>query len=209
VIGVLNAEKFTLDGFTNDDVALLHALAKVTSTYVVQKRLEELTNTLFNFAEKLVDINNLVDVFKEIINSIKSTQDYEYLTISIVDHELETVNLVAYYGFTGSLNHIKTLDLMLTKSVVVRAARERRIIRINNTTKDKAFVPIESDAMKSEIAVPFFSEEGIIIGIINIESKYLNSFNKDDQIILEKFGRILAKAFRKFSANDIRLMKFE
>ena len=211
VIGVLTAKKYLVNGFSKDDIALLHALSKVTSNYLVQKRLEGLTNTLFSFAEKLLDINSIVEVFSETVESIKSTQDYEYLSISIVDHEQETVNLVAYYGFTANLEHIRSLDLMSTKSIVVRVARERRAIIINNITKESSFIPMTNKRIKikSEIAVPFLSDQGNILGIINVESKYVDSFNQDDQIILVKFGKIIARAFRKFSSNDIRLIKFE
>ena len=211
VIGVINAEKYLINGFTNDDISLLHALSKVTSTYLSQKRLEELTNTLFSFAEKLLDITNLFDVFKVTIDSIKSTQDYEYLSISIVDHEHETVNLVSYYGFTKNLDKNKSLNLMSTKSIVARVARERRTLLINDVTKDKSFISMIDDIenVKSELAVPFFAEEGTILGIINVESKYHDSFNKDDEIILTKYGKIIARAFRIFSSNDIRYIKLQ
>ncbi|MBQ2216853.1 MAG: GAF domain-containing protein, partial [Prevotella sp.] len=49
-----------------------------------------------------------------------------------------------------------------------------------------------SSLSRSEIVVPIFDEDQRVLGVIDIDSKNLNSFDKTDQEYLEKIASIVA-----------------
>lgn len=50
-----------------------------------------------------------------------------------------------------------------------------------------------SSASKSEIVLPLFNSKNDVLGVLDIDSDFLNDFSKIDQIALEKLIEILSK----------------
>lgn len=210
IIGILETRKSGEIQFNPDDVNLLKSLSRIISMHINQKRMEIFQMAVFQMAEKLVTITNAFSVLEEVVGIVSRSLDYEFFSISLVNHERETVNLVAFYGFTPNLNSIKSINIMSIESIVVRAARERRMISINRKSKEIGKEKTDEDrTIESELAVPFFSSDGNILGVLNVESEFINSFNYYDIIILDRLGKILSKAVERFPMKETLFFPFK
>ena len=50
-----------------------------------------------------------------------------------------------------------------------------------------------SSATQSEIVVPIFDKENQVIGVLDVDSEHLDSFNETDKIYLEKICSIIQR----------------
>lgn len=77
------------------------------------------------------------------------------------------------------------------KGVCGTAWKERKTLIVPDVEAFPGHIACSS-LSRSEIVVPIFDEDQHVLGVIDIDSKNLNSFDKTDQEYLEKIASIVA-----------------
>ena len=144
-----------------------------------RKRFEERLTTLHKFSQRLHMAKKFEDIYSLTLNVIKGTLGFEYANILLSDGKY--LRVVAQIGYPESLG--EKLPLEGDKGITVRAAKTKRPVLIPDVTKEPAYVK-SLPRIRSELAVPI-KIRNKVLGVINIESKRLNAFDKQDLELLE------------------------
>ena len=144
-----------------------------------RKRFEERLTTLHKFSQRLHMAKKFEDIYSLTLNVIKGTLGFEYANILLSDGKY--LRIVAQIGYPESLG--KKLPLEGDKGITVRAAKTKRPVLIPDVTKEPAYVK-SLPRIRSELAVPI-KIRNKVLGVINIESRRLNAFDKQDLELLE------------------------
>lgn len=75
---------------------------------------------------------------------------------------------------------------------------------VPNVGADPDYVPY-GNGTKSELAVPLIDERGAVLGVVNVESKNLAAFNKDDQQALSALAKLVVATIQ--NAAQFRLVE--
>lgn len=78
------------------------------------------------------------------------------------------------------------------RGVCGAAREERKTIIVPDVEQFKGHIACSS-LSRSEIVVPIFSDNGEVIGVLDIDSNALNTFDETDAEGLEKIAEIIAK----------------
>ena len=144
-----------------------------------RKRFEERLTTLHKFSQRLHMAKKFEDIYSLTLNAIKGTLGFEYANILLSDGKY--LRVVAQIGYPESLG--KKLPLEGDKGITVRAAKTKRPVLILDVTKEPAYVKL-LPKIRSELAVPI-KIRNKVLGVLNIESRRLNAFDKQDLELLE------------------------
>lgn len=94
------------------------------------------------------------------------------------------------------------LGFPVREGITGRAVTTGQIIRLNDASKDPAFIEIAAN-VRSELCVPI-RVSWHVIGVINVESRRANAFNEDDERLLSTIASSLGTALER-----LRLFKAE
>lgn len=76
------------------------------------------------------------------------------------------------------------------KGVCGTAWKERRTLIVPNVEDFPGHIACSSMS-RSEIVTPLFNKEGLVFGVLDIDSEYLNNFDETDQYYLEMIASFL------------------
>ncbi|HIH89242.1 TPA: GAF domain-containing protein, partial [Candidatus Bathyarchaeota archaeon] len=204
VIAVINAESPTVDAFTIRDQNLLEILAMhLNSAFTrikdneskerYRSRLEAL-NRLVPQLDTAQSTTEVAIIAKDLIQSLSSS---EHARIALVEgDELVAVQL------PGHPQKITRLPIN-GKGLTVKAAKEGKIIYVEDTERENNFLKGHLDT-QSELVVPLFVGNKVI-GVLNIESTRKNAFSPDDIKLAETVGLHLASTLERLHRDAERL----
>ena len=113
------------------------------------------------------------------------------------DDELEVM-------YSSHPEHIG-LVLSIHESVSGRAVKARHTVMLPDVSKDPKYVALLGSTIRSEIAVPItLAADGVIIGVLNVESEELDAFSGFNEVVIESFAEKVRSllAFAKLR-NDV------
>ena len=118
---------------------------------------------------------------------------------SLLYHTLGEVNWVGYYLFkSGELvlgpfqGKPACIRISLGKGVCGTAALKRETLRIPDVHQFEGHIACDGDT-NAELVIPMI-KDGVLLGVLDIDSKLLDRFSEDDQKALEKIVDKLLKA---------------
>jgi len=164
-----------------------------------RKRFEEKLSTLNTYSRELNIAENIEEIYELTLSAMKKTLGFEYASFLIVDGNV--LRIVGQGGYPASLS----VELPLDGSkggVTVKVANKGKTIYVPDVRMEEAFVKAVP-SIRSELAVPM-KIGGKVLGILNVERKKLNAFNKRDQGLLEILASHAATAISNFRyANNL------
>jgi putative nucleotidyltransferase with HDIG domain len=89
----------------------------------------------------------------------------------------------------------------INQGVIGRAARQRRIVIVNDTSKDPDFLPFEGCTFLSEIAIPLI-HHGALRGILVVDEEKQAAFSTTDVATLEIVANQLVSAWERSSYHE-------
>jgi PAS domain S-box-containing protein len=157
----------------------------VTDLLDYQRRLE----ALHRHAVILADAENIGGVCHATMDTIESILDYHLMTCMEVRE--------------GALHALESrgaplIDFSLPipgRGISVKAAREKRSVLVNDVREDQDYVRGSTDSL-SELAVPVMVD-GETVGVLNVESLELNSFDENDRRLLETLARYVGATLKR------------
>ena len=144
-----------------------------------RKRFEERLTILHKFSQRLHMAKTFEDIYSLTLNAIKETLGFEYASILISDGKY--LRVVAQIGHPESLG--RKLPIQGEKGITVKAVRTGRTIVVPDVTKEPTYIKSLPE-IRSELSVPIKIGKKVL-GVLNIESKKLNAFDKQDVELIE------------------------
>jgi PAS domain S-box-containing protein len=145
-----------------------------------RKRFEEQLSALNMYGQSLNRAKNMEEVYKLTLDAMEKTLGFEFADIFIIDGKM--LCLVVHRGYSKNLSLKLPLDGK--KGITVRAVRVGKPVYVPDVRKEKTYVGAGVKGMLSELAVPI-KIGNRVLGVLNVESKRLSAFDKEDEKLLE------------------------
>ncbi|MGD0029387.1 MAG: PAS domain S-box protein [Candidatus Bathyarchaeia archaeon] len=167
-----------------------------------KKNLEERLSALNHYAAKLNAARSLPRVYRLTLHAMEQTLGLKHSTFRLVKRD--KLELVAQHGYSRArarLLHTMPLNGN-KKGIAVKAARTRKSILVPDVSKNSDYIE-GCRGIKSELAVPVLAE-GVVLGVLSVESKKLNAFGDKDVVLLQILASHTATALSNImKRNDI------
>jgi signal transduction histidine kinase len=194
-VGVLNAESQRAGAF--QEVHERIAAAVAAQIAIALQRTQTLaSDAIFADVDRMIFAGN-----DESDIGAEETQPVVRQALERVMSELQRLEHVAYHRAEilflrdrGELEIVHStspeligLMVPVENSVTGRAIREKRTIIVGDVTKESEY-QLAAGSVRSEIAVPIFLGNDILIGALNVESEEEDAFYGFNQVVLESFA---------------------
>jgi PAS domain S-box-containing protein len=131
------------------------------------------------YAQKLNNAKTFREIYRLALDAMEKTLGYEYASVLMVEEDI--LRLVAHRGYSKVFSLRLPLDG--GKGITVRAAKTGKSIIVPDVRKEKAYVR-GGEEILSELATPMkFGRK--VLGVLNVESRKLAAFKKEDKKLLE------------------------
>ncbi len=197
VIGVFNLESKQQNAFNENHQRLISAIADHTAIAIMnaslyksnREKIKRLTN-LYNSGKI---INSTLDL-DTILNSLLeiSAKEIKYDSIAILILEKGRLYAKAGLGFTKE--EIRSYSAPIGKGICGKVAETGNALIVNDISKCSFYIN-QSPRTKSEMAVPI-KLGNTVIGIYNVESNDLNSFDEEDMVFVSALAEQAAIAIK-------------
>jgi len=144
-----------------------------------RKHYERSLSTLNTYSLRLNTAKAMEEIYELTLDAAEKTLGFEFADVFMVKGKM--LQLVTHRGKTEISS--PSLPMDGDRGISVRAARTGKLVLIPDISKEEAYVEGEEGA-RSELAVPIKIGPRVL-GVLNVESKDLDAFNKKDQELLE------------------------
>jgi signal transduction histidine kinase len=131
-------------------------------------------------------------LLSEIVTAVRDAFGYHNVTLMLVDDEDKHLTLQSISGGYADL-FPGNLRLAIGEGMIGNAALTGKAQISGDVTADRHFVRKIGEATKSELAVPIKSGE-VTIGVLDLQSDELNTFDKADVMVIETLADQVAVA---------------
>lgn len=154
--------------------------------------------TVVTVSQRLSGILDLSDLMRQIVVLTKETFNYYHAHIYLLDDARRTLIMAEGYGEAGAEMKRRghSITLSAPKSLVARAAREGRIITVENVRMDPDWLP--NDLLPnthSEMAVPIILGTEVV-GVLDVQSEKIGGLTAEDESTLQALANQIATAIR-------------
>ena len=148
-----------------------------------------------------------MDSLVEQLESLISKDNYEITTLSnmsaLIFYSLQDVSWAGFYlvkdgklilgPFQGK---IACTEIKFGKGVCGTTAEKKETIIVKNVHEFPGHIACDSES-NSEIVVPIF-KNGVLYGVLDLDSKKLERFDENDKLLLESLVTVLEKKLLDF-----------
>ena len=206
IIGVFDAESNELSAFSQKDLRVLSQLASQIAVSIENSRLfqqekkRSLQLAMINdVGKRAVSTLNLDEIVNGVVSAIVANFGYSHVSLFLMCEDTGELMLKTHAGeFVDTVK--EGYRLKVGVGMIGWSAKTGRALLSNDVSTDFRYVPAISE-IKSELCVPIKTGEEIL-GVIDVESQKLNSFDQRDVVVLETLADFLAIAL-----NNIRLYR--
>jgi len=150
----------------------------------------EVLGTLAEIGEEVNASLDLDEVLARAAALIKRHIDYEIFGVLMIEGDGSYIRHRFAIGYPREL--AENLRIPMGQGITGTAAATGHSVRVSDTSKDPRYInAIES--VRSELAVPLIVR-GKVVGVLDIQSRHLDYFTRDQQNILTLLGSRLAIA---------------
>jgi sigma-B regulation protein RsbU (phosphoserine phosphatase) len=150
----------------------------------------EILATLVELSEEINASLDLDEVLQKTASLVKRLIDYEIFSVLLADESSKRL----YHRFTIGYGEEASKDwqIPIGQGITGTAAATGRAVRVPDVREDPRYINI-IDSVRSELAVPL-TVKGQAIGVLDIQSRQLDYFTRDQQSILTLMASRLAIA---------------
>jgi len=161
-----------------------------THSSVATESTPEVIATLAELAEEVNASLDLDEVLAHAAVLIKRLIDYELFGVLMIDGDGLTLTHRFAIGYPPGL--AENLRIPIGQGITGTAAKTGQPVRVSDVSKDPRYINA-IDSVRSELAVPLMFR-GKCVGVLDIQSRHLNYFTKEQQTILSLLANRLAVA---------------
>jgi PAS domain S-box-containing protein len=173
--------------YVGENLATLAFTRDISQRRMYERRFE----ALHNISRDLGNAKSLQEVMRITLTTISGLLGFHWSGIGFIEDDV-----LRYYLRTGDDRYGGGLLLLNRPSITLRAIKAGRAQLVKDTRLDPDYFkppngpPIQ---MLSELSVPIIID-GVVEGIINIEDEEINSFNENDQKLIQTLAYHVASA---------------
>lgn len=198
VIGVIDVQSEKMNAFKREDIETIVTVAEQLSILMENielyksliERVKELS-TFYNLSQEIPGILDLDKVLNRIILNLKPLVPFESGGILLYNSEIDALEVKAYLG--PKLEEFKGI-IKVGQGLAGNAFLQKKPIIANDVRKDSRYIP-GAPGILSEVAVPLIYQNEAI-GVLNLESTTLNTYNENHLRILTYFASLTSLAIR-------------
>jgi len=193
IIGMISAQNYQPNTYTNDDAVLLEMLAAHAGAAIenarlfdeTRKRLTEL-ELLYQVSLSAIQIHSLGDVAQRIVDTLEKMLRWNG-SIWLVDDKKPVVLAHSAMGLSGAtlkneLKRIRELVTSLNDGIIGWVCKSGKVICTGDVKSDPHYTEV-IESINSELCVPL-KVGGKTIGCIDVGSESLNAFSDHDERLL-------------------------
>ena len=150
----------------------------------------EVLATLAEIGEEVNASLDLDEVLARAAALIKRHIDYEIFGVLMIEGDGSYLRHRFAIGYPREL--AENLRIPMGQGITGTAAATSHSVRVSDTSKDPRYINA-IDSVRSELAVPLIVR-GKVVGVLDIQSRHLDYFTRDQQNILTLLGSRLAIA---------------
>ncbi|HYL86550.1 MAG TPA: SpoIIE family protein phosphatase [Candidatus Angelobacter sp.] len=150
----------------------------------------EVLATLAEIGEEVNASLELDEVLARAAALIKRHIDYEIFGVLMIEGDGAYLRHHFAIGYPREL--AENLRIPVGQGITGTAAASRHSVRVSDTSQDPRYINA-IDSVRSELAVPLMVR-GKVVGVLDIQSRHLDYFTRDQQNILTLLGSRLAIA---------------
>lgn len=202
MVGALWAESTRRNAFSELHENILAAVASQVAIALLRTQLFD-QNELFAevdqllFADYADSQHAIQSALRRVMDALQKLEHVEVTSADIIFRSGKNLEVV------HSTNPADVgLILPVEESIAGRAVREARTVTVGDISQEPELRQGSRMSIQSEIAVPIFVGDNLVIGVLNVESSEPDAFQGFSQVILENFAdkvRVLL-AFAKLRA---------
>jgi serine phosphatase RsbU (regulator of sigma subunit)/putative methionine-R-sulfoxide reductase with GAF domain len=196
--------------FTPDDLKVFSSLADqvaiaLDNSYLYRKaRKETMEKEILLDVDRLISSSlNLDEVLELILDSLKRLVKYDAAAIFLIDKEKREVGEIKTRGFDPAIE--PDLILKLGQGLVGWVAVNRQPVIVPDVEKDPRYIEARHET-KSEIVAPIITDQRTI-GVFNLESDRVNTYDSEDLNLLTAFASHCAVAIERTRLHEEILIK--
>ncbi len=218
LIGTLEMVSYEPMAFPTSDRAMLEALCNQASVAIHNARLytrtdenlrlrwNELTvlNRIGQELNATLDLDHILDLV--LTEAVKIT-NASHGNVNLVNWETNALVAQATFGFTEKEVAQREINLSLGRGIISRAAQSALPVIVEDVRQDPDYVAT-MPGTRSELAVPII-HRGIVVGIINLESKQVGGFTQAHVGFLETLAAQAAVAINNARTYEEQMERSE
>jgi len=196
--------------FTPDDLKVFSSLADqvaiaLDNSYLYRKaKKETMEKEILLDVDRLISSSlNLDEVLELILDSLKRLVKYDAAAIFLIDKEKREVGEIKTRGFDPAIE--PDLILKLGQGLVGWVAVNRQPVIVPDVEKDPRYIEARHET-KSEIVAPIITDQRTI-GVFNLESDRVNTYDSEDLNLLTAFASHCAVAIERTRLHEEILIK--
>jgi diguanylate cyclase (GGDEF)-like protein len=194
LLGVVYIQSAAPNPISPEDIITMQTLSSHLAIAIKKSHLyadarEHLTDmiTLQSVTETVTSSLELDNIFKIVVQLLKETYGYTYVSIYLLIDS--TLRLGAQAGYPEELI---LYEIPINSGITGRTVRTKKAQFIPNVRNDPTFL-IASYEVESEICVPLLKNDNVL-GVLNIESAFNRSLTEKDINLLTSFAGPVAMA---------------
>jgi GAF domain-containing protein/HAMP domain-containing protein len=154
--------------------------------------------TVLDTSQKLISILDINQLLRQIVTVIKESFDYYHVHVYLLDQRHEQLIMAEGYGKPGETMKQQghRIPFAAAKSLVSRAARENKIITVEDVRSNPHWLPnpLLPDT-QSEMAIPITLGYELV-GVLDVQSDEKSGLTRQDEVILQALANQIAIAVR-------------
>ena len=150
---------------------------------IVNERTRVLT-VMVEINRTLTSILSVDQLVIEVVDQIQHAFGYYYVQVYLMDKQEKFLMMVGGTGETGSVLLLGRHKVAVSRGLIGRAVREKRVVVTKDVSKDLDWVanPLLPET-KSEIVLPIMKENKVI-AVLDIQQNVTNGFSPEDELAL-------------------------
>lgn len=174
---------------------LHHSIDTLEERVAARTRQLELVVNLSHQLSAILDLGMLM---REVVNTTKENFDYYHVHIYLLDERRSALLMAEGYGQAGveMKRQAHSIALDAPRSLVAQAAREGRIVTVENVADDPHWLPNPLlPETKSEMAVPVMLGREVV-GVLDVQSEKIGGLTAEDEMAMQALANQIAVAVR-------------
>lgn len=206
ILGVLDLQSDKINGFHENDLVVLRALANnvalaIESAHLyhdLQQRINQV-ETIVEFSQALTSILDLDTLIDKVSQLIHDRFFYPYVHVFTYHPVRKRIIFGTGAGARSEAmrEHEIAYDLEDDQGIIPWVARNKKSYLCKDVSTDQHFrkLSLTPDNTQSELTVPILFA-GELLGVLDLQSDRKNAFDKNDVALLEALASTVAIAFR-------------
>ncbi|MHC1740845.1 MAG: GAF domain-containing protein [Anaerolineaceae bacterium] len=201
LLAVLHVSRTPDQPFSKQDVELLHGISSYAAVSMQLNRQGTLKNWRFeqislvrSVSAQITNILDLDDLFAKVTKLIQSSFGYYFVSIFTVENASEILKFQSSSAEESNLNPPSTVSVRIGEGMIGNTAKTGQERVAKDVKQDSVFKSIETlPETKAEATLPLMIE-GRILGVLDLQSRHVESFHESDMMVLRSLADTIALA---------------